>query len=158
MRILFHKLTSERHALEIVHEDGRRERMECETRSYLTHDLLHYAVEAEGALTTGFWGTLARGKTLTELNDRTRTTPGYATAEGMLIEQIVGVLSGVTKGRTAAELLAALERITSSSGQAMPAWLTIAFVEGVEERMRRLLGRWKATSFGEAMALDWPAL
>lgn len=47
----------------------------CETRSYLVHDLLHYAVESEAGLSGGFWGNLARGKTLADMNDL-RRTPG----------------------------------------------------------------------------------
>src|SRR3954454_19930968 len=47
MRIVFRKLSDERHTLEIVREDGRREEVDCETRSLLVHDLLHLAVESE---------------------------------------------------------------------------------------------------------------
>ena len=39
----------------------------------------------------------------------------------------------------------------------MPAWLTPAFVERVQARMRGLLGQWKATPYGAEMALPWPA-
>jgi hypothetical protein len=154
MRILFHKLTGGRHALEIVRDDGWRERVECETRSYLEHDLLHYAAEAEAALDGGFWGSLAGGKTLAEMNDR--AAPGYATAEGVVIEQVVGVLSGVMKGRAPEQIVAALETYAASLGQETPAWLTVPVVEAVKERMRGLIGRWKATPFGQAMELAWP--
>ena len=58
MRILLHKISDDRHTLEIVRADGRRERVDCETRSYLQHDLLHYAVETEASLAAGFWGSL----------------------------------------------------------------------------------------------------
>ena len=47
MRILFHKLSDDRHRLAIERTPGAREEVECETRSYLVHDLLHYAVESE---------------------------------------------------------------------------------------------------------------
>ena len=58
VRLSFVKMTDERHALEVVRDDGRRERVECETRSYLMHDLLHFAVESEAG---GLWGRLAAG-------------------------------------------------------------------------------------------------
>ena len=70
MKIAFHKIDAERHAL-VIERGGRTERVECETRSYLVHDLLHYAVESEAGLDGGFWGHLARGKTLADMNDRT---------------------------------------------------------------------------------------
>ena len=97
MRVLLHKISDERHALEIVREDGRRERVDCETRSYLQHDLLHYAAETEASLSGGFWGSLARGRTLAEMNDR---TPIEGTSEMMVIEKVVGALSGMMKGQT----------------------------------------------------------
>jgi hypothetical protein len=154
MRILFHKLRDDRHAMEIVRDDGARERVECETRSYLEHDLLHYAVEAEAHLDDGFWGSLARGTTLAAMNDR--TAPGYATAEGMMIEQVVGVLSGLMKGRTPPELVAGFARYAAALGQTPPPWLTVPFVEAVQARLRRLLGHWRATPFHHTMELCWP--
>jgi hypothetical protein len=35
MRILLHKVSDERHVLEIVRDDGRRERIECRMRRLL---------------------------------------------------------------------------------------------------------------------------
>jgi hypothetical protein len=46
MRGIFSKLSDDQHRLEIVRTDGQREQMSCETRSYLVHDLLHYAGRA----------------------------------------------------------------------------------------------------------------
>jgi len=154
MRILFHKLNDDRHALELVREDGQRERVECETRSYLEHDLLHYAAEAEAGLDGGFWGSLARGTTLAAMNDR--SSPAYPTEEGMVIEQVVGVLSGLLKGRPPPELVAGFQRYADALGHTPPPWLTIPCVEAVQARMRRLLGHWRATPFGHTMELRWP--
>src|SRR4051812_28698988 len=106
MRICFHKISDARHALEIVHEDGRRERVECATRSYLIHDFLHYAVESEAKLQGGFWGNLAAGKTLADMNDRTGVALKSAAPEMAVIEQLVGALSGAVKGKTAREMVA----------------------------------------------------
>lgn len=156
LRILLHKLTDERHALEIVRDDGRSERIECETRSYLEHDLLHYAVEAGAGLDAGFWGSLAGGRTLGEMNDRSRPEPAYAGPDGMVIERVVGALSSVTKGRTPEALVSGLAHYAESLGQPWPTWLTVPFVEAVQERMRRLVGRWRATPFGRTMDLSWP--
>jgi hypothetical protein len=157
LRIAFWKLSDERHALEIVRPDGSRERVECETRSYLMHDLLHHAVESQAGLQGGFWGNLAAGRTLAEMNDRTGG-PMQAAGDGEIaaIEQVVGALSGVVKGRAPAELVAGMRRFAASLGTTMPAWLTEDLVVAVQERMRRLAGRWRATSYGAPMELDWP--
>ena len=157
MRILFHKISDERHALEIVRPDGSRDREECETRSFLVHDLLHYTVESEARLQGGFWGNLGKGKTLSDMNDRTGRAMAEASREMAEIERLVGSLSGAVKGKSAKQMVQALETYAVALGTTNPAWLTEALVVSVQERMRQLLGRWKATPYGETMELDWPA-
>ena len=152
MRIQFRKLTDERHELAVSRDPASWERVECETRSYLTHDLLHYAVEAEASLQTGFWGRLATGATLAEMNDRTRSMDDEMAA----IEQVVGALSESVKGRPAAQIVAGMNRFAASLGATLPAWLSESFVLAVQERMRQLLGRWKATPRGATLDLPWP--
>jgi hypothetical protein len=154
VRISFVKLTDERHALEIVRDDGQRERVECETRSYLMHDFLHLAVESEGGLRGGFWGRLAAGTTLAEMNDRTRPL-GPESPELSAIEQLVGALHGATKGRAPDELVAGMRRFAEALGQRLPDWLTEPFVGRVKERLRRFVGHWNATPYGGSMDLDW---
>jgi hypothetical protein len=156
VRILLHKTSDERHVLEIVRPDGRREREVCETRSLLVHDLLHYAVESEARLAGGFWGNLGRGKTLTDMNDRTGRAMADAGAEMTVIERLVGALSGAVKGRSAEEMVTALARYAEALGTTNPDWLTEPFVLAVQERMKKLLGQWKATPYGGTMDLEWP--
>lgn len=156
MRILLRKLSDDRHVLQIIREDGRSEEVECETRSYLHHDLLHYAVEAEARLDGGFWGNLAEGKTLPQMNDRTGKAIQAESLQMMAIEQVVGVLSAVGKGGSATAIFAAIHDAATSAGVAFPAWLTSELASAVEERMRRLLGQWRGTPYGESMALSWP--
>jgi hypothetical protein len=156
VRILFRKLSDTRHMLELIREDGRREEADCETRSYLRHDLIHYAAESQAGLEAGLWGNLAKGKTLEQLNHRAGRAMDE-TPELMVIEQIVGVLSGVVKGRSAAEIVAGVQSYAEELGWTVPAWFAVDFVKAVEERMRGLLGHWKATPHGGAMELVWPA-
>jgi hypothetical protein len=154
--IAFRKLKGDRHLLAITRADGSCESVECETRSYLLHDLLHYAVETEAAIDGGVWGSLARGVTLAVLNDRSGALMSQHASQLSVIEPVVGVLSGAVKGRAAADVLAALRAYTEASAVPLPPWVSEEFVVAVQERMRRLLGRWNATAFGEAMQLEWP--
>jgi hypothetical protein len=155
MRILFRKLSDARHVLELVRDDGRREQVDCESRSYLTHDLLHYAIEGEAGLQNGFWGRLAAGKTLVEMNDRVSMSIGDP--EMATVELIVGVLSGAVKGISSADLVGGLRNVADATATQIPAWLTEPFVDAVRERMRRLLGQWTATPYRSALELGWPA-
>jgi hypothetical protein len=155
MRIRFEKLSGERHVLEIVRSDGGRERIECESRSYLRHDLLHYAVEAEARLEEGFWGRLARGATFEQLNDRTGST--MTDSDPMLaIERIVGALTSAAKGFEAERVFEGFREYATAIGVSVPHWLSSEFVAAVKERMRKLEGRWKATPYHGAMELAWP--
>jgi hypothetical protein len=117
--------------------------------------LLHYAVESEAKLETGFWGNLAKGKTLAEMNDRTGRAMEAEGPEMAAIEQLVGALHGSTKGRSPAEMVEGIRRFAEGLGSTVPGWLTDAFVAAVQERMRQLVGRWKATPFGASMDLTW---
>ena len=152
MKIRFHKLSDEEHVLELVRAGGDSERLTCETRSLLVHDLLHYAAESQAGYQDGFWGQLARGRTLAELDART----GEAMPPDMqMIEQAVGVLHGAVKGRPADEIAAGLADYAAATGVPAPSWLTADFVAAVQESIRRLLGRWRATPFGGTMELTW---
>jgi hypothetical protein len=152
MQIRFWKLSDERHELAVCRDRAAWEATDCETRSYLVHDLLHYAVESAAGLPSGFWGRLAAGATLAPMNDRTRSMD----AEMAVIEQLVGALSMSVKGPPAAEVVARLQSFASSMGGTTPTFLTEDFVLAVQERMRQLLGRWKATPRGAALELTWP--
>jgi hypothetical protein len=151
MRIVFRKITDERHELSVCRGSESWETVECDTRSYLTHDLLHYAVESEAGVQSGFWGRLAAGATLAEMNDRTRSMGDEMAA----IEQVVGALTASVKGRSAGEVVSTMRRFGSSLGATLPPWLTERFVLAVQERMRQLLGRWRATPRGSVLELAW---
>ena len=156
VRILLQKLSDDRHVLKIVRHDGRSEEVECETRSYLAHDLLHYAVEGEARLDAGFWGNLARGKTLAQMNDRTGASMKAEAPELMAIERVVGALSGIAKGVSPSVIYPRLRESFTSAEISTPAWLTEEVVSAVQDRMRRVLGHWKATPYGASMVLPWP--
>lgn len=156
MRIAFRRIDDSAHVLEVTRAGGATESVECETRSYLVHDLLHYAVESEAGLRGGFWGNLAAGKTLAQMNDRTGAGMADAAGEMGAIEQIVGALHGTTKGWSAPDVVAGVRRFNESIGVATPAWLTEDFVERVQERMRQLQGQWRATRRGGRMELVFP--
>lgn len=153
LRIAFRKITDERHALEVTRADGRTETALCETRSYLAHDLLHYAVESEARLHGGFWGNLAAGKTLAQMNDRSGA--GMAGEMGA-IERIVGAMHMTTKGRPSREIVAGVRRFYESIGEQAPPWLTEALVDAVHARMRELQGAWRATPRGGRLELSFP--
>lgn len=158
MRIVLTRVTNTHHRFEIVRADGSREFADLETRSHLMHDLIHFAVEAEAGMTEGFWGLLANGTSLSTLNDRETAMKAFEPGVQLgLAEAVVGPVTALVQGKLdPAGLLRAFHERFLAGGDRIPSWLNDAFLMRVMERMRRLLGQWKATPFGERMELVWP--
>jgi hypothetical protein len=73
------------------------------------------------------------------------------------IEQVVGALSSAVKDTAATDFVDRFRDYADQIGTPMPTWLTTEFVAAVQERMRQLLGQWRATARGQRLVLDWPA-
>ena len=155
MHLLFTKLSDLRHRVEVIRADGTREKAELDTRSFLVHDFVHYAVESIAGMTSGFFGTLAAGAPLRQLNDANATWD--PDSQVGLAESIVGPMQGVMKGRSdAASLLAGLNEMFTATGKQLPPWVNVVFVNQVHAEFDRLWGAWKATPFQGQMVLVWP--
>ena len=157
MQIRLTRLTNERHRLELVRDDGTREAHELETRSALLHDLVHYAVETEAGLTASFYGLLASGKTYEALTAEPSSDP-----ETMQTEAVVGRLQGIAKSDRWADIdpeafAQSLIGGMRSLGYEPPAWLSGDLLVRVRESLRRVQGRWRATSFHQTLVLEFPA-
>jgi hypothetical protein len=141
--VRFTRLSPTHHRFEAIRDDGTREVREFETRSLLLHDFVHLALESEGQLTAGFYGTLARGAAY----DAPRPD-----SEAMAIEAVVGPLQGALKGEVDADaFVSGLRAMRASIGERLPAWLTPDLIARALERLRQLQGQWRATPFGETM-------
>jgi hypothetical protein len=154
MRIRLSKLSDRQHGLEIVRADGSGDSIELVTREALFHDFLHYSVESVLPTQAGFWGTLASGKSFADLNDRSGESVKENAETLYLVEGVVGVMTGVVEMPPDQ----AFERLCwfrESQNQELPAWCTRNFVGEVAERMRQLMGQWKATPYGESMEIQW---
>lgn len=156
MLIRLTRLTTDRHRLEVVRNDGSRETREMETRSTLLHDLVHYAVETEAGLDASFYGRLASGATYEAL-----LTGPAASAEAMQTENVVVRIQGIAKndawsGVDAPGLTESIAAGFRASGQEPPAWLTAELIVRVCERLRRVLGQWRATPFHDTLVLEFP--
>ena len=139
MKITFTRLTDDRHRLTIVRDDGSSEHGELETRSFLLHDLTHYALEAEAKMDRGVWGTRARGP-----------LPETPTPEIALAERLTAPMQSVWQGRLDPDLYV-------EQAKGIAPFVDADFVARVCERLRKLMGHWKATPFRADMVLDWPA-
>ena len=157
MRIRLTKVSDEQHRLEIERDDGSREAIDLVTREALFHDLLHYAVESAMATQGGFWGALAAGKTMADLNDRSGESMREFAVTLLPVEEAVGMMTGVVRSEDPDALAAAtIRRYHESMERPVPAWCSESFVSEVREQMRQLVGRWRAAPYRHSMEIEWP--
>jgi hypothetical protein len=161
MRIRLTKISDAQHRLALARDDGTREAVALASRSFLWHDLLHYAVETSAGLQQSFWGQLASGRRLAELHDAMSEGAGAAKAgasEAAVTEAVVGVLTNVVRERAApGAAIAGLTRLFEAQERELPIWLSADFVARVRERVRALMGQWRAVPYGGDMQLAFPA-
>ncbi len=147
------RVSNTHHTFSYQRSDGRGETLTLETKSFLFHDLLHYAIESEANLRDSFFARLARSQSYDALTGPDIRYDG----EISMTEKIVGGLTGYMKTEQPPEVfLAGIRNWGQASGDTIPAWLTRDFVINVKERMRRLQGEWKALPFGATMTLAFP--
>jgi hypothetical protein len=163
MRIRLTKISDAQHRLALIRDDGTGESIALPSRSFLWHDLLHYAVETNAGLHQSFWGLLASGKTLADLHDAMNGRDGAGTAkarpaEAAITEAVVGVLTDVVRERAApGAAIDGLARLFQAQDREVPVWFSADFVARVREHMRALMGQWRALPFGREMELVFPA-
>ena len=75
--------------------------------------------------------------------------------EVAITERVVGALTGALQDDDldADAFVAQVTEYLDLFDERAPRWLTPALVLAVRERMRQLMGRWKATPFGGVMEL-----
>ena len=158
MLIRLTKISDVLHRLTVVRDDRSEESVDLASRSLLLHDFLHYAVESIGGLRSSFWGSLAAGKTMAELGAAMRPpegiTPALLATEAATTEAIVGCFTTVAHGRSEpATALAVLAHLFEAQERPLPEFLTPAFGDALRDRIRRLVGEWRAVPYGGTMEL-----
>jgi len=149
LTLRFTRVSPTHHRFDYRRPDGSGEAIEMETRSLLFHDLLHYAVESEAHLKGSFYGILDKIGGYEELSVAGGAPLG---GEVAITERVVGALQGALDD---AAFVAQVTEFLEIYDERAPRWLTPAFIAAVRERMRQLMGRWKATPFGETMELTF---
>lgn len=141
MQIVFTKLSDRRHSVSVTRRDGSTEKVELESRSFLRHDLVHFAVEEALSIGGGFWGSVADGAPL--------GGEGIGGDDATLAESLTGPVQTLMRDEAGVEAyLSVLQRVVP--GSASP-----SLAARLHELVRQLRGRWKATPYGGEMRLDW---
>jgi hypothetical protein len=141
VRIVFTKLSDDRHSVTVTRTDGTCDSIEVPIREYLRHDLAHFAIESELPIRKGFWGCVAAGASL--------RGEGVGGKDAAFAEGLAGPLQ--TLFRTDAGLDAYAQLLKAAALASGGPDLALR----VHECIRRLRGRWKATPYGGQMKLTW---
>lgn len=149
------KISPTHHHFAYTRVDNTGEILELETKTFLFHDLLHFAVETEARLANSFYGTLAKNGVYADFKNENQNMD--ISGEAGMTEKIVGSLTGTLKNNLSPqEFLSSMKNWLDATGEQTPPWLTEDFVLRIQERMRKLLGQWNGTPFGKTMKLNFP--
>lgn len=142
VEVTFIKLSDQRHAVHVERADGTSESVELDSRSFLRHDLAHFAVEIELGLHGGVWGSVSRGGSL--------AGTGLDGDDMGLAETISGPMQ--TLMRTNADAATIHDALTRVAPDVASEDLALR----LHARARALAGHWSATPYGGRMELAWP--
>lgn len=147
------RISPTHHTFAYVGANGTEHALKLETKTYLFHDLLHFAVESEAKLAQSFYGRLAQGKSYEEL---TSIEDPDVLTENSIVERVVGALTGYFKDpKDPEEFVRRVVHFLETSEYKAPVWINESFVMAVQERMRRLQGEWNKLPFGQTMTLTF---
>ncbi len=157
LRVEFQKTNNESHLVTFTRDSGVSESAVLVTRSFLFHDLLHFALETEAGLRNGFYGMLAQGMRYEELRNGDAFRAAEST-EIVHIERVVGPLTGVVRGEVSiATFMSGIANIYDAYGEEVPQWVTPECIDKVIERMRKLLRDWERVAYGASLTLEFVA-
>ena len=142
MKVEFTKVSDRCHQVTITRLDGSTEDALLDSRSFLRHDLAHFAVECELPLLTGFWGAIAAGGSLTDREP--------AGADLTVAERLAGPV------QTLIRIEAPASAIRETLAAVIPDQATDDVATRIHERIRQLIGQWNATRYGDTMVVTWP--
>ncbi|NKB35227.1 MAG: hypothetical protein GKR91_19190 [Pseudomonadales bacterium] len=141
MKIVFTKMSDDEHAVRVIRTDGSEDSSVLNSRSFLRHDLAHFAVESELRIARGYWGSVAQGTALAGSN--------FSGSDIAKAESLAGPIQTLMRlEENEDKYLSLLERV-------LPEAATNDLAARIRDRVLKLLGHWKATPFGGDMEFEW---
>jgi len=158
MTIRFTKKTPTHHLFEVKRGNGSAEHVMLETRSFMPHDLIHFAYESLAGCRHSFYGRLAAGTTLADFREiDIRNEPETEEARELAnTERITGPLTAWLRGSDNEDAcLTMLAQLFQLTDEPTPAHITIDFLANLRELYRKLWGQWTSLPHHISMDLEW---
>ncbi|UBM59402.1 hypothetical protein LAG90_01860 [Marinilongibacter aquaticus] len=129
----------------IVRDDESTEIIDLDEQTFFLHDITHFVVEKNLALSKGFWGLLAEGHAFKALFGK----ENQMTSELRFIEKIVGPVQSTFLGY-----------IPKQDFARYIAYLGFKFPENILDdclrEIKDILKKWENLEMGNALELEWP--
>lgn len=145
LHITLSKLNPQRHRIDIFRSDASIDGAELETRGFLLHDLMHFAIERALGLPHGFYGLLATGHDLMEVRQPELLSDSDRSAllnADTFVEPMLSVWQ---------RQISVMDYVTQLSAPGLDA----DFVSHIQNHVRSLLDTWRHLPYGEGMCLLW---
>lgn len=128
----------------LTRKDKSVEQIELNTKTYLVHDICHFATESILQYNKGFWGMLAQGHSFSELVGKENTL----TEELRFVERIVGPIQSVY-----------LEYLPKQNFEESVKHLNFSISETdlmkILDRIKLILSDWQKLPINDQLTLEW---
>jgi hypothetical protein len=157
LQVQFTKRADGNVALRCTRQDGSAtwKRYDNQAAFFAHHDLGHFAVETVLGLSNGFYGLIADGWDITDMDGK---GPRGKPDASVIAEHVVGLLTmerGAVAGPfTAADFNSQLETMI---GRPVPRRLTDEQLQAIRTRTSDLYRQWAATPPGSTLDLTYPS-
>ena len=161
MNIIFHKDSHETYTLECIRLDGSSTTSALDTKSFLKHDLLHYAIESTAGLHGSFFGQIEQGKNLEQMTPKAmRDEPEQmGSEEARITEMLTGMFTGYIKsGVETDEFLVGARTVFAAHDIPVPSFLIVEYAEEVKRVYLMLVSRWENMKTKQSFSVDFPRL
>ncbi|WP_268224357.1 hypothetical protein [Sinomicrobium oceani] len=128
----------------LTRANGSMESITLDTKTYLLHDICHFAVEKHLKYPKGFWGMLAQGHAFLDLfgKDNPQTT------ELRFIEQMVGPVQSVHSGHIPKQDLGLyIEHLDSTIEENV--------LDAMLAEIGTTMAHWEKLEVGQQLTLEW---
>ena len=141
--------------LEISRNDGSTANESFPKKGFTSHDAIHYFVEATLQLREGFWGTVARGNSPTDIASRSHV-PEPHIVQLLQAERLVECFEADAWGGTAdAETFIEIAAAACEASHVPMPELTPSYVESLRAQIAAFQEIWVAAPIGHVAEFNW---
>lgn len=153
MQIALTKINPNEYKLSLTRVDKTTDQAILDYRSFLKHDLVHFVFENNAGEMNGFYGLLAKGKSLKDLSPQNMKENETELSQLMVVESIVGPLQGsLTSGAIDFEQLLSYLKLNKL---AIPSYLNKSLLDSVLREVQVLFNRFERMNIGDSIELEF---